>query len=297
MLFTNFLVYATIAVTASAAPFNSTLGKRDGNTCQFPKGKGLIAITSDKDNGGWAMSPDQKCTSGNYCPYACPSGKLMAQWDTKATSYKYPESQNGGLKCNSDGTVSKPFSDKDYCVDGEGTVKAKNSAKDQVAFCQTVLPGNEDMLIPTKVGGGSLEDLAVPGPDYYAGTAAHYYVNPPGVSTDDACSWGSKDKSQGNWSPYVAGANMDDNGQTFVKIGWNPKYVEDFDNKKPDFGIRVTCDDEGDCNGLDCEIDPSSTGFNGVKGSDSGKQQGASYCIVTAKNKASAKIEVFSKDN
>lgn len=272
----------------SAAPLN----KRGGNTCKFPSDKGLISVTPGSSNGGWAMSPDQQCTAGSYCPYACPSGQLMAQWDKSATSYSYPESQNGGLKCNEDGTVSKPFSDKDYCVDGEGTVDASNKASDSVAFCQTVLPGNEAMLIPTKVGGGSSESLAVPGPDYWDGTAAHYYVNPPGVSTDDGCVWGTKDKAQGNWAPYVAGANMDKDGKTYVKIGWNPKYIDDFGGQKPSFGIRVTCDD-GDCDGLDCEIDPSKTGHNGVSGSSSGKQEGASYCIVTANNKAKANIEVF----
>lgn len=27
-----------------------------------------------------------------YCPYACPPGMLMAQWDPDATEYKYPQS-------------------------------------------------------------------------------------------------------------------------------------------------------------------------------------------------------------
>lgn len=291
MLFSNFAVYLSIALipTISAAPLN----KRGGNTCDFPSNKGLVSVTSKSSNGGWAMSPDQQCTEGNYCPYACPPGKLMAQWDSSATSYSYPESQNGGLKCNQDGTVSKPFSNKDYCVDGKGTVEVNNKASDNVAFCQTVLPGNEAMLIPTNVDGSGTQTLAVPGSDYWDGTAAHYYINPPGVSTDDGCVWGTKDKSQGNWAPYVAGANMDDSGKTYVKIGWNPKYIDDFSNKKPNFGIRVTCDD-GDCDGLDCEIDPSKKGYNGVEGSSSGKQDGASYCIVTAKNKSKAQIEVFS---
>lgn len=291
MLFSNFAVCVALASTISAAP----LEKRD-NTCKFPSDKGLVSVTSGSSNGGWAMSPDQKCTSGNYCPYACPPGKLMAQWDKSATSYSYPKSQNGGLKCNSDGTTSKPFSDKDYCVDGEGTVEVKNKGGSGVAFCQTVLPGNEAMLIPTEVDLGSTQTIAVPGSDYYAGSAAHYYVNPPGVSADDGCTWGTKDKAQGNWSPYVAGANTDDKGQTFVKIGWNPKYIDDFNGKKPDFGIRVTCD-KGDCDGLDCEIDPSKSGFNKSKGSSSGEQEGAAYCIVTAKNKSKATIEVFSTGN
>lgn len=40
-----------------------------------------------------------------------------------------------------------------YCYGGKGTVIAKNQVGDNVAFCQTVLPGNEEMLIPTNVDG------------------------------------------------------------------------------------------------------------------------------------------------
>lgn len=282
---TSILLYA-------AAVLSAPLNKRD-NTCSFPTNQGLVAVTKDQSNAGWAMSPDQKCTGGSYCPYACPPGKLMAQWDPSATTYTSGTSMNGGIYCNADGSISKPMPNKDYCVDGEGTLNVNNKANDNVAFCQTVLPGNEAMLIPTNVDGNGHSDLAVPGPDYYAGTAAHYYINAPGVSATDGCVWGTSDKPQGNWSPYVAGANTDDSGNTFIKIGWNPKYIEDFNNQKPSFGIRITCDDPNQCNGLDCEIDPSKTGFNGIS-SNSQQSLGASYCIVTATNKAKATIEVFS---
>lgn len=285
MLF-NQIIALTLAATAAAIPVE----KRD-NTCKFPTDKGLVAVAPKEDNAGWALSPDQKCTGGSYCPYACPPGKLMGQWDPKATTYSYPESMNGGIFCNDDGTISKPAEDKDFCIDGEGTLKAKNTADKEVAFCQTVLPGNEAMLIPTNVSASGENDLAVPGPDYYAGTAAHYYVNAPGYSTEEACVWGTKDEAKGNWSPYVAGANMDDSGNTYVKIGWNPKYIDDFKDVTPKFGIRVTCDDESKCNGLKCEIDPSK-GYNQVTGG-SGKSLGAAWCVVTASDKASAKIEVF----
>lgn len=288
MLFQKIATIVTIAASVSSLPV-----KRD-NTCSFPSNEGLVAITPKSTNAGWAMSPDQACTAGKYCPYACPPGKLAAQWDPSATSYTYPQSENGGLYCNDDGTVSKPFSNKDYCVDGTGTLEADNKANSEVAFCQTVLPGNEAMLIPTSVDGGSSQTLAVPGPDYWAGTAAHYYINAPGVSTSDACVWGSTAKPVGNWAPYVAGANADKSGNTYIKIGWNPKHIDDFKGQKPNFGIRITCDNEGDCNGLDCEIDPSKSGYNGISGSDTQKLLGASYCVVTAKNNAKAKIEVFS---
>ena len=70
--------------------------------CQFPTNVGLVPITPDQQNAGWAMSPNQPCLPGNYCPYACPSGsypfynvltfkgQVMAQWDPAATSYTYP---------------------------------------------------------------------------------------------------------------------------------------------------------------------------------------------------------------
>lgn len=67
------------------------LDKRGGQ-CQFPSDAGLVAITPHMENAGWAMSPNQPCRPGNYCPYACPPGQVSMQWDPKATSYSYPMS-------------------------------------------------------------------------------------------------------------------------------------------------------------------------------------------------------------
>jgi hypothetical protein len=78
--------------------------------------------------------------------------------------------QNGGLYCDESGAISKPFPDKPYCVDGTGALKAQNEAGDHVAICQTILPGNEAMLIPTSVT--DVTELAVPGPSYWCSTAA-----------------------------------------------------------------------------------------------------------------------------
>ena len=66
------------------------LVKRTGQ-CQFPEDAGLVAVGGGS-NAGWAMSPDQCCEPGGYCPYACPPGQLSMQWDPKATSYTYPQS-------------------------------------------------------------------------------------------------------------------------------------------------------------------------------------------------------------
>ncbi|SCU98366.1 LAFA_0G17414g1_1 [Lachancea sp. 'fantastica'] len=273
----------------------SHLFRRDG-TCSFPNHDGMVAVQSDSKNAGWAMSWDQACSYGSWCPYACSPGQLAGQWDPEVTSYTYPGSQYGGLYCDENGNLQKPISQNDYCYDGKGTVKAKNNAGSDVPFCQTVLPGNEEMLIPTLVDSGSEETLAVPGTEYWAKTAAHYYINAPGTSVADGCKWGSLDNPRGNWAPYVAGANMDDSQNTYVKIGWNPIYLEDscpFKNTKPSFGVKITCDDESQCVGLPCSIDPSQQNVNEVSGQGSAGAGGAQFCVVTARNGAKVNIEVF----
>jgi hypothetical protein len=78
--------------------------------------------------------------------------------------------KNGGLYCDEDGNVSKPFSSKPYCVDGTGTVEAVNKCGKPMSWCQTVLPGNEAMLIPTLVN--SVATIAVPDHSYWGSTAA-----------------------------------------------------------------------------------------------------------------------------
>lgn len=42
--------------------------------CPFPHNAGLVAITPSEQNAGWAMSPNQPCVPGSWCPIACPSG-------------------------------------------------------------------------------------------------------------------------------------------------------------------------------------------------------------------------------
>jgi len=79
--------------------------------------------------------------------------------------------QDGGLECK-DGEPLKPFPDQPYCVDGTNTVYGVNDCTKTLSFCQTVLPGNEAMLIRTVIQPGDKEVLAVPGPSYWASTAA-----------------------------------------------------------------------------------------------------------------------------
>ena len=66
--------------------------------------------------------------------------------------------------------AKKPFDKQPYCVDGTGSVQAVNKCGKTVSFCQTVLPGNEAMIIPSEVK--SSLTIAVPGPTFWANTSA-----------------------------------------------------------------------------------------------------------------------------
>ncbi|KAF5673582.1 murein transglycosylase [Fusarium heterosporum] len=271
---------------------SSTIEKRGGQ-CQFPTDdSNMVAVTPDAKNAGWAMSPDQECKPGNYCPFACKPGMVMNQWDPDST-YEYPASMNGGLYCNKNGEIEQPFEGKPNCVSGTGSVEAVNKCGSQMSWCQTVLPGNEAMLIPTLVS--SSATLAVPGSSYWCSTAAHFYINPPGTG-EEGCIWGDESSPVGNWSPYVAGANSESNGQTFVKIGWNPIWEDSaLKSTLPKFGIEIKCPDGG-CTGLPCKIDPAD-GRGSVGSSLSAKGAGgAAFCVVTVQKGSTAQIVAFSAD-
>ena len=83
---------------------HADLEKRGGQ-CVFPTDAGLVAVTPGDSNAGWAMSPNQQCTPGTYCPYACPPGEVSMQWDPSATSYTYPESMVNNLLYLASGMV------------------------------------------------------------------------------------------------------------------------------------------------------------------------------------------------
>lgn len=202
--------------------------------------------------------------------------------------------QNGGLYCNN-GVAEKPFPDQPYCVDGTGTVQVVNKAGKIVSFCQTVLPGDEAMVIPTDITG--TKTIAVPGITYWDKTAAHYYINPPGVDSGKGCVWGTEKEPIGNWSPYVAGANTVANGDTYVKIAWNPMFIGcSLKEKRPTFGLKIECPDGG-CNGLPCSIDPGASDVGVVKSPVSATGVGgANFCVVTVPSGKKANIVVFNID-
>ncbi|KAL9608654.1 MAG: hypothetical protein Q9167_006538, partial [Letrouitia subvulpina] len=149
------------------------------------------------------------------------------------------------------------------------------------------------MLIPTDIE--DFATLAVPGPNYWAETAAHYYINPPGVGVEEACVWGTSEKPVGNWSPYVAGANTDKDGNTFVKLAWNPIYLEPatpFRNKMPTWGVEIVCPD-GNCQGTPCGIDPEKHQVNEMEGKKTDGAGGGNFCVVTVPKGGSANFVVF----
>lgn len=254
--------------------------------CQFPGGDNVVAVTPDAQNAGWAMSPDQPCKPGMYCPYACASGMVGTQWDP-SSDYSTSARMNGGLYCDHDGNIKKPFPNKPLCVAGTGAVKLVNKCNKLISACQTVLPGNEAMLIPTLIE--SISTLAVPDMSYWQSTAAHYYLNPPGVGSD-GCRWGTDSSPIGNWAPYVAGANTVANGDTFVKIGYNPVWQSSsLGSQAPSYGLKIECPDGG-CNGLPCMINPGGSveSNNGAVGAG-----GSAFCVVTVPKGKTAHIVAF----
>lgn len=264
------------------------------STCAFPTDDpDMVAITKDSDNAGWAMSPDQTCDEDSYCPFACKPGMVMAQWDPEST-VSFPSSMNGGLYCGKGGKVSKPFKNKPNCVKGTGAVKAVSKAGKSLSMCQTIYPGNEAMIIPTLVDSIGAT-LAVPDTEYWCKTSAHFYVNPPGSSESD-CIWGDESTAIGNWTPYVAGANTDSNGDTFLTISWNPEWqkISSLASKKPEFGLKVECPDGG-CTGLPCGISPG--GGKGLVDSLLGGEgdAGNEYCVVTVSAGSTAHLVAYTE--
>jgi hypothetical protein len=82
-----------------SSPLASSLEGEGGkvekrSTCSLPTDSTDLFHVPGASNNGFAMSPDQACTEGVYCPIACVSGKVMAQWQPGST-YVYPQSMVG----------------------------------------------------------------------------------------------------------------------------------------------------------------------------------------------------------
>jgi len=98
--------------------------EKRGGQCQFPSDAGLVAVTPGAKNAGWAMSPDQPCVPGTYCPYACPPGQMMAQWDPSATSYTYPQSMVCRVHLRDTCGKLTPRRTADYTATTAGTLRS-----------------------------------------------------------------------------------------------------------------------------------------------------------------------------
>ncbi|PVV02660.1 hypothetical protein BB560_002883, partial [Smittium megazygosporum] len=229
----------------NAAPSSGGSG-----SCKFPWGSNnsdnVVPITPDQMNAGWAMSPNQSCQPGQWCPYACAPGYYSAQWDSSAALYNGPGSMNGGLFCDSNGVLQKPFKDKPYCVPGMMNAQIRNTLGSSVSACQTVYPGNEAMIIPTVAGPGSTAPLNVVPNTYWLGTSSQFYVNLAG-SDNGHCIWGTPDKPVGNWGPYIFGGGQGKDGNTYISVQYNPLYIESGFSPKDVYNVEIKCL-QGNCN-------------------------------------------------
>ncbi|OMJ14912.1 hypothetical protein AYI69_g8389 [Smittium culicis] len=254
-------------------------------TCKFPWNFGnsdnIVPITTSEVNGGWAMSPNQMCTKGSWCPYACAPGYYSAQWDPNTTQPNGPGSMNGGLYCDNNGVLQTPFPDRAYCIKGMSNVKITNKLSSSVSACQTIYPGNEAMLIPTVAQAGSSAAINVNPKEYWLGTSSQYYVNLAG-SNEQQCIWGDSDKPVGNWAPYVFGAGQGPDGNTYISVVYNELYIGSGFSPQDTYNVRINCV-SGFCNfppGNECKC-------------ENGKCSGSNGCTVTLSGDATAEFELY----
>ncbi|KAJ2715901.1 hypothetical protein H4R19_000944 [Coemansia spiralis] len=207
---------------------------------------GVVPITPRARNGGWAMSPDQMCMPGAWCPYACQPGYYAAQWDPAAQLYNGAGSMNGGLFADASGRLSKPFPGRPFCAPGLLNARIRNTLKRPVSACQTIYPGNEAMLIPSVAAPGGSTVLNVVPSSYWLGTSAQYYVNLEG-STAEQCIWGTPNQPVGNWGPFIFGAGQGKDGNTYISVQYNPLYLSVGFKAADTYNVKIVCD-SGNCN-------------------------------------------------
>ena len=188
------------------------------------------------------------CTEGSYCSYACPPGYQKSQWPTTQGS---TGQSVGGILCQGGKLhLTNSAMSTSLCMQGasEVTVQATNNMGQGVAVCRTDYPGTESETIPLWVAGGATEPVTCPDADNYynwqgAHTSAQYYVNPAGVSVDDACTWGSSANPWGNWAPVNIGVGYS-NGAAWLSIFQNAPTT----SASLDFSVEIQGDNmSGTC--------------------------------------------------
>lgn len=186
------------------------------------------------DSGGYSdittvtsgtCSNGQCCTEGAFCSYACPAGYQKTQWPSTqgATGQSV-----GGIQCtNGKLQLTNPDMSDKLCMTGatEVTVLIENNLSSNVAVCRTDYPGTEGETVPLNAQSGTTSNLTCPdASNYYnwegAHTSAQYYVNPAGVSVQDACQWGSSSNPWGNYAPLNLGVGYSD-GAAWLSIFQN----------------------------------------------------------------------------
>lgn len=182
------------------------------------------------------------CTEGSYCSYACPAGYQKSQWPTTqgATGQSV-----GGIKCeNGKLKLTNTAMSSKLCMTGtdQVTVLVENKLSNNVAVCRTDYPGTEGETIPLNTQSGSTSNLTCPDADNYynwqgGSTSAQYYVNPAGVSVDNACQWGSEANPWGNYAPLNLGVGYS-SGAAWLSIFQNLPTT----SAKLDFTVEITGD-------------------------------------------------------
>ena len=119
--------HKSIQASPRAEGIEEVLETRSGQ-CAFPNDPSMVAVTPDQQNAGWAMSPNQPCLPGNWCPYACAPPGVSKQWNPAATSYVYPLS----MVCSS-GSLSTDTTD---------TSRTVGSIATPMATCRKDFPTN-----------------------------------------------------------------------------------------------------------------------------------------------------------
>lgn len=187
------------------------------------------------------------CTANSFCSYACPPGYQKSQWPSAQGS---TGQSVGGLYCNSNGKLelSRP-EETHLCTPGVGNVDVTNELSQNVAICRTDYPGTEGETVPLNTQPGQTYPLTNPDASQYyiwdnLPTSAQYYINPAGVSVNDACQWGTAGSNEGNWAPVNMGVGKGLTGETFISLFQNAPTNTD---GKLNFNINITGGISGSC--------------------------------------------------
>ncbi|KAI5370289.1 Putative SUN family protein [Septoria linicola] len=183
-----------------------------------------------------------RCEEDSYCSYACPPGYQKSQWPTMqgATGQSV-----GGIQCkNGKLQLTNPGMSKKLCMKGTDKVQVlvKNTLSKNVAVCRTDYPGTESETVPVDTQPGQTSNLTCPDADNYykwqgGSTSAQYYVNPAGVSVEDACQWGTSANPWGNFAPMNLGVGYS-NGAAWLSIFQNAPTTD----AKLDFCVEIVGD-------------------------------------------------------